>query len=389
MLRYMANLCKDKKYKKNVIVCGCDLEDQRRIEYFLGVEFRIIGITQPDRESNIFEDDIPFFSIEALKSVSFDYIVIATLASSVAECWKKKLLEAGVAEEKIIEPFILQPYSGAKFRENMVKSIREADDKLVDGLMFGLSYSRKGIDLRKLRGKWFDFSSDGMDLYYNFQLYKYAVKHNKFPNAKKALFVFPNYYFQYDQSRSYAQYTSDQMFAVHELNDWHNFQKTGGDLAKVRTYIINYQMFGYKISEYYHPRRLLNPRTVWDGIDGQGKLPAGWLKEHENTVSEYRDIFRQFVTILSERNVQIMILQPPIYLNGIDEDQKISLKQKNEKFRNTVLEITENQGLTVKIFDFTSLFAERRDLFRDLEHLNADGSVEWGKAIDKIILDNM
>lgn len=373
---------------KSVIICGCDIEDRRRIENFLGQGFMVTGVTDPERKEDLFEDEPAFFPVEGLRNRSFDYVVVAPLNEGIQDRWKKILLDCGIDREKIVLPCVLWPNSSAKYHEDMVKTIRENDDDdVVNGLIFGLSYSRKGIDRSMLSGKWFDFSSDGMDLYYNMQLYKYALKYNKFPVAKKAMIVAPNYYFQYDQSRSYAQYTSGQMFAVHELNDYHNFQKTGGDFPKVKNYIINYQMFGKKISDYYHVHRVTNSSTVWDGRDGEGKLPAGWLKIHEETIPEYKEIFGEFIRLLSINGLKIIVLQPPIYIKGIDDEQKEQLFARNEDFRKIVYEAAAKIGCNISTFDFTSAFKEKREFFRDLEHLNANGAVEWGKIINEQVLE--
>ena len=196
----------------------------------------------------------------------------------------------------------------------------------------------------------------------------------------------PNYYFQYDQSRSLAQYTSGQMFAIHELDDYHNFQKTGGHYQEVRNYIINYRMFGRRMSEYYHIHRFTNPTTIWDGKDGEGKLPGGWLKSHENTMPEYLEIFKKFIILLSRHFIRLTILHPPLYLKGMIEEHKQIVLVRNKEFLSQISESVTKAGCRAYWNDFTSVFAERRELFRDLEHLNAQGAAAWGEVINGKIL---
>lgn len=79
---------------KKVIICGCNLEERRRIENFLSPGYWVIGVMDPDRDADSLEDEPKFYRSEQLKDLLFDYIVLASMADTVVDRWKKALLVA-------------------------------------------------------------------------------------------------------------------------------------------------------------------------------------------------------------------------------------------------------------------------------------------------------
>ena len=113
-----------------------------------------------------------------------------------------------------------------------------------------MSYSLTGIDKESLSQRFFDFSWRGQDIYYNFQLLRYALKLEKFTDVKQVSLVFPYYYFSWDQSRSWVQYETGQIFGVNCLNYYHNAAKADTKWDLLWNKIVNYQMFGRKLADY-------------------------------------------------------------------------------------------------------------------------------------------
>ncbi|MBQ9480169.1 MAG: hypothetical protein IJU71_11535, partial [Selenomonadaceae bacterium] len=96
---------------KKIIVCGLrDAELMRSIEYFLSDDCEIVGYYHcyPRAVKPLLERE--YYSIEQLKSVSFDHLVLATLNASHLAALIKNLSALG-CNEKIVIPTSLKPNS--------------------------------------------------------------------------------------------------------------------------------------------------------------------------------------------------------------------------------------------------------------------------------------
>lgn len=148
--------------------------------------------------------------------------------------------------DKIVIPYYL-------FQENILytpnlleESIQEIEQKEIDDILSGLSYSLVGIDEEILKGKFIDISWYGLDMYYNYKICSNILKYR---DDDKIMFVFPYWYIGYDMSMSLYQYTTAQIFACRSLKDWHNATKSKN--KEIRNYLINDDMFDDRLWEKY------------------------------------------------------------------------------------------------------------------------------------------
>lgn len=370
-----------------VIICGLrDIETLRAIEYFLDDNYQITGycdIYPP--HINICKSE-KIYSLDQLKTLSFDYIVLASFNHQHLSEMIGGLNIFGYNKNVII-PYILRPYSPEKTQEDMVRKINDSQEKFF-GIILGLSYSLTGIDKETLSQKFFDFSWRGQDMYYNFQLLKYAFKIGKFTEVKQALLVFPYYYFDYDQSRSYAQYESGQIFGVHALNDWHNAYKIKKNYSMVANYIINYRMFGRKISDYYNYKNVAKNYSVYQGEYNAGTLPKGFFRDFLETEEENRIVFQKIIKILVEHQIVPILIIPPLFIEALNNESYNRLGIIKDKFYSMVRNEIDKLGVNLYVYDFSQIFPNNRLLFRDVEHLNAKGGVVFANVINNQVLED-
>lgn len=225
-------------------------------------------------------------------------------------------------------------------------------------------------------------------MYYNFQLLKYAFKIGKFTEVKQALLVFPYYYFDYDQSRSYAQYESGQIFGVHALNDWHNAYKIKKNYSMVANYIINYRMFGRKISDYYNYKNVAKNYSVYQGEYNAGTLPKGFFRDFLETEEENRIVFQKIIKILVEHQIVPILIIPPLFIEALNNESYNRLGIIKDKFYSMVRNEIDKLGVNLYVYDFSQIFPNNRLLFRDVEHLNAKGGVVFANVINNQVLED-
>lgn len=270
-----------------------------------------------------------------------------------------------------------------KHQRDEVRAIDEADEDFF-GIILGLSHAFSGIDKENLNKKFFDFSFGGRDMYYNLKLLKYAFKVGKFSNVKVALLVFPYYYFDYDQSRSYAQYESGQMFGVCRLDDWHNAAKIDDKRWKVQNYITQCRMFGKKLMDYYRGGYHKKNYAVYQAPPKTGKLPKGFFTDRPETVSENLSIFAELITILHSRAIKTVLIVPPIPVNELGAESYERLQFEKNKFHELVKLVSKNIGVNFYVADCVPIF-NQREVFRDTEHLNAFGAVIFAKYLNQLV----
>lgn len=200
--------------------------------------------------------------------------------------------------------------------------------------------------------------------------------------AASAILLFPYYYFDYDMSLAPRQYENGRMFSVWRLDDWHHYRqvKNGHD------YIENYRMFGRKISDFYYISRyeMQNWNTYLEN-DGAADLDKIWYCTHSDTVAENKALFISFLHDMSTSGITPYLIIPPFYLNGLNASSREAFDIKREHFYSLMREIqSKTEGIT--IYDYADFFADRRNYFMDLTHLNSAGAMVFTDKIDKELL---
>ena len=321
--------------------------------------------------------------IEQLKSVQFDYLVFASFDAAKQSAITKRLRAAGCSQPTLIERIFL-PKAPERTQEDKVRLIDRSEGEY-HGVIMGLSHALTGIDKSKLAKRFFELSWRGQDMYYNLQLFRYAVEHGKFTDIKEAWLVFPHYYFDYDQSQSFQQYRSGQLFGVHRLNDWHNVDviRNAKLRAQAHDLITQWRLFGRKFADFHKYKNPIKNMKVYQVPDGQGELPKGFWTDRPATVESNRAVFRELIKLLRERHVLPTLILPPLFVKGLNADNVKQLDLIGRRFRTVMTEEVRKTGGIIRFGDLTALFADRRECFRDTEHLNYIGAGAFAEYLNQ------
>ncbi len=369
------------EYMKKVVIYGVKNSELRKdIEFFLDDNYKIVGYSDTYFMSSGI-DGMPFIPPCQLCHWEFDYILLAAQQKAARMEIRQSLLSYGIPIEKVIEPMILLRKNAEKCTLDLIEDIR-CHYRGECGLIFGLSYSRKGICKKELKMPFYDCSLPGLDLYYNLRVYTYMVEKGLLANLKLVLFVFPYNYFVYDMSKSFAQYESGQIFAIRQLNDWHHYEQVEG----AKDYVESYRMFGKKIARQYCSC-WYDVESPYPYRDNGRKMPLEnlWFAEYEETAIENEMLFSEFCLKLKRGGVNPVLVIPPVYLEGIDQASYNAFLEKKEHFYHVVHK-TEKKAGKLKVFDYADRFANQPDFFRDLTHLNTMGREKFTNLINTEIL---
>lgn len=365
---------------KNVIIYGIrNTELRKNISFFLGNQYRVIGYTDSNYHCDVVGGE-RFIRLEELGHINFDLIVLASFRENALHEMRQTVLSMNISEEKIVYPMMFLQQDAEKCQLDIISDI-DNNYRGEPGLIFGLSYSLWDIRKKGLDISFYDCSWHGLDMYYNFQIYRYMVSHKSLSNARIALLVFPYYYFNFDMSRSMYHYKTGQIFSVWQLNDWHNYALQPG----TRDYVENYKMFGEKISKFYHSNRYeMESKRIFQGTEGGSVLERIWFAHYKDTVDENKAIFFNFLLALKQQDILPFLVVPPLFVKGIDSESMVAFQKKKEQFYVFLREAERKFG-RIPLADYADVFAEKREYFSDLTHLNSYGAKNFTLLINNAI----
>ncbi|MBR1642062.1 MAG: hypothetical protein IJ683_07060 [Butyrivibrio sp.] len=352
---------------EKVIIYGVyGIELRRKVESFLNSKYEIVGYSDTYLECDVL-DNKPFFHIEELIGIEFDYLVVAIRNTEICCEVIEDLVSRGINRRKMVIPSMLTD-DYCVFQKDLLKCAYEGVNEDVEVLIFGLSYSLREIHKQKLNKKAFDFSWHGLDLYYNCQLFEKVKAKTK---AKTALMVFPYDYFNYDMSSSQYQYTRWHMMSVSGLDDYHN----GEYLEDVLNSITCMRLFAEKFMAYYHARENIYRHKA---ITDSERLTLGhlWCKDHEKTFEENKEIFKAFINELKKVVNRIVVIVPPFLLSRINNPEVIEPRKK--QFYEVL------KPFDIEVVDLMDALQEDR-YYEDVTHLNYEGALVFTEMINEII----
>lgn len=367
---------------KKVIIYGIkNIMVRREIENFLDDEYEILGYSDGHYSCDFF-DGGRFFPPEELCEQEYDFIILTPQSSAAQAEVRRFLSMLGVPPDKMIRPMILDRNDQSKRYPDLIEYI----DKNYQGepnLVLGLSYSREGVCVKELDAPFFNCSSPGLDLYYNDCVYRYMERLLPARRLGAALLVIPYYYFDYDMSLSAASYTMGHTFALRQLDDWHHYQR----VSIAPEYVENYRMFGKKVAGFYRisfaEKNMIC--RMYGEKEGSYMLDPLWFKGYEETAEENKEIFSRFYQEIESGGGRPIVVVPPFYLDGYNQVSKAALQPKKERFYSILGELEKTLGL-IKAYDYFDAFSDKREFFRDITHLNAYGSAEFTRIINRDIL---
>lgn len=362
--------------KKKVVLYGVrQVELRRDVEFFLDDYYQIVGYSDSYYPCDVL-DGKPFLRLEELAQSDFDYIILLTYLPNTFESMKKGLLKQGVPEEKVVSPVLFYHHNKEKCQLDILGDFYSNYHNEA-GLIFGLSYSLRGIYKKELQIPFYDLSWHGLDLYYCYRLFANIQENELTNHVKRIILAFPYDFLNYDMSRTMFHYEYGTIFSLWRLDDWHHYR----DIPNGADYVANYRMFGKKITEFYHfDRYEQENHGVYSGEDGVGQLGHTWKVRHEETIEENRMILRDFLKTLSDNEISTDFIVPPFYLTGLDEESKRAFYQTKELFYRELDAVRANRRM--RVFDYAELYDGRRELFADLTHLNSAGAHEFTKQIN-------
>lgn len=333
-------------------------------------------------------------SINQLKNYNYDYILLMDYNYKYIN---ELLRMYSITDDNIINyiKFLNITITSMEFFDSYYKFIN--NEKNYEGIITGISYTQKSIRAVNFSKKFFNFAGPCQDLYYDYEMLKYALNINELKSSLKYVIIGLSYYsFQYDLSQSiyknrvWYYYIISNSIHNYKNSEFINFikdfyKKTNIILNKNHIKIIwehiinpNYKSFLKKSSQLKpFNSKILDEKDKAKIINGIKKL---FNKDYPNTVKENKKIFKDFLELLKINNIKPIIVTSPqteIYCKYISENIK-------NEFKNILYEFKQKYNFQVLDYTYSDKFNDND--FYDFSHMNIDGSIKFTKILENDIL---
>lgn len=325
----------------------------------------------------------PFHALkECVNDLSYDYCLC------VENGWwdlalTNKSKKYGVSQDKLISFCALN--SPVNFL--LERSLRYFKEHASEFEIFatGISHVEKALDVTCFKYKTFNFGRGSQDLYYNFQVAKFAIScgggHNT--TIRYALIGLAPYSFHYDLSKSANnQFLMLQYFIA--FKDLHNFHLPNEIYKKLlhKDYLAQkFSSDSFDVNNPYFAKfgeaRHISPQARLEARD----IIDTWSeKVFPETREENIGILDEYLTLCEENNIRPIVFLSPMTKAYI----KYYNSQRLEEFYSLVEQIIKRHHLAIFIDGWRLKFLSDAD-FYDVEHMNIEGAAKFSSFLNGIV----
>lgn len=292
------------------------------------------------------------------------------------------------------------------------KSLEKSEDKNIETIIVGNSYSLSGIDITKLNSNSIGLSLVGQDLYYSYKLVEKVINNNH--NIKNCIIGAGYFLMNYDLSKAKNEIDINRIKDVYYpiLNDKHNLscieKKEEIELDNVvDNYMIRYLLnldildkyfknLIYEENKSYYNKRFTRENTSeikdvkLNSISDKEKNRMGKLRAEEHnkllkyheTSKEYREIFYEFIEFLQLNSIKPIIIVFPTtryYSEFLDQRYK-------KEFYDVINNIKDKSD--IEVIDFSEEGILNEEDFIDVDNLNEKGAIKITNELNKRIFNS-
>ncbi len=371
---------------KKVLIFGIHskylLEDMSK----LNEDYQIIGYTDTDykyvrKEFNY----LPFYEINELKHVDFDYIILLSKTESDTNVKTKLCLDHGVPKEKIFPYFFWGGVRKDVPACNHIAMLSKFNRRFT-GYIFGMSYTYLGLWPHLLSQPFYKLSWMSSDLHFMYKTSQFILNET-YTDRKKLNYVIldlPYYIFNYDYSHNGVNFRKGMKF-WDQYKDFHHISDAGVFENGVNQYRTYMDMFGSQansgmvFSDDISLKKIIDEKNK---IAIKAKLPHVWRYEHKETIVENIHIFKSLLHGLKAYNpyVKIVILIMP-HAKCFSDYWPTEIEYAKNTFFN-ILDETKG-SIDFLVWDYFDIFNSKDEFFVDFMHLNCFGAEQFSCEIEK------
>lgn len=364
---------------------GLDLVEKK-----IKKEHEIIGYMDSYSELSVFRGR-PFYKVENVCQVSFDYIVITIQERRTAWQVYEMLMQTYELTEGSVLPF----YVYANYELHNIK-MKEYDLKNIRGLIFGNSHAECGYLEKELSIPFINLSVSAQDIYYNYKIFQKCI--TDYGERLKGLqYVIIDLYDYccFNLDASMASFAADYICWGGYLDEHNfirnpNYQKTFREELFDMSYIFERPDSMYDLFENIDVKRDdLHVLSRWGHIEKKNYLKAGPIiggvatKRAENTVKEnikLMDLFLQEIKNFNE-DIRIIFTLIPRYIEMERATEAVMEKLWKKEFEDVIKNFCNKYNALFWNYKEHQELSKNHMFYYDVEHMNTVG----GRALTAIL----
>jgi hypothetical protein len=331
-------------------------------------------------------------SLQDIDNIGYDYLISVIPQSEVVT----KLVNSELIETDFFFDYFHYKNLVMTSPEFFIKfSNFKESKKAYNGLITGLSYIQKGVNEKYLEGNFFNFANPSQDIFYDFEIFKYAYSYKEIKdNIKYAIIGLSYYSFQYDLSKSRSKHRINYYYPI--VKKFHNYEFIN--------HVSEYHRAADKLTEHlFHSDHLLK---VFESQKGQFEkqieetnnlmyncqkendeeilkdiqfIRRDFNKDYPETVKENKKILTKYLEFIKQHSIKpIIVICPTTKLY-----QSFAPKRFKEEFYEIIDELKNNYDFQILDY-FNSNEFEDND-FYDPSHINNKGAKKLSLLLNKDI----
>lgn len=355
------------------------------------IEYCAIVVDEPEPAKKIIAEYggspnmvYPFYDFkECIENTAFDYIVCVSNSSTV-NLLPQQVYKYGAPKNKTVQFYLTTDGNHSHIIKRTLSYFKK---HYAEFEMFatGMSYTSVGLDSTKFKRKLFNFAKASQDLYYDYQIAKFAISASQRGKICYALIGLAPYTFHYDLSKTLNENWRLIHYLV-ALNDLHNFHLPAEKCRKLfRESFLAAELDIEKLNL----NNVNLDKVEMANLDFKDRLTTRdraevWSKE-SRTFLETRDenikILNDYLTLCEKNNIRPIIFLPPM----CEGYKKYFSKEKLDEFYQ-ILEDAMKKFPDAIFVDGWKISQFTDEDFFDPDHLNLAGAEKFSEILNNIIV---
>lgn len=271
-----------------------------------------------------------------------------------------------------------------------------SNEKNFTGILTGLSYVQKGVNEKLLRGNFVNLANPGQDLFYDFEMFKYAYSQTEISeNLQYAIIGLSYYSFHYDLSRSanearvnYYYPITKSMHNNERANQYlyyhHMLEKVESDILQQGHFLAAFEpekdYFQKIINDGYSAEYDCQKQTYEEIIEGIESIKRDFNKNYPITVAENKEILRGYLEFLVANSIKPIIMICPV--------TKLYQSFTPKAFKHELYEIINKLSSEIhfQFLDYYSSDEFDDSDFYDPSHMNYKGAEKLSNILNRDIV---
>ncbi|MFJ9500717.1 hypothetical protein [Brevibacillus centrosporus] len=335
--------------------------------------------------------DIEIIDIKEIPQKSFDYIFNVSTNEHIVTNLKRILGNESCIDYVFLKNLIL---SSPEFTMKNFEFLEAK--KNFTGIITGLSYVQKGVNEKLLPGYFVNLANPGQDLFYDFEMFKFAFGHKEIHEQLEHVIIGLSYYsLHYDLSKSSNEARVNYYYpltqTMHNNKSSQDYLIYHDQLRQIEDKLLqsNHFLHAFELEKNHFQKIIKDSyitqydcqnRTDKELLDDIMFIKRDYNKDYPETVFENKQILREYLAFLRRNEIKPIIIICPV--------TKLYQSFTPSKFKQELYEIINELSIEYD-FQFLDYYSSGEFFdsdFTDPSHMNNQGAIKLTGCLNRDII---